>query len=210
MARLLSLSSSSRSQESVTRALLSDFVSEWKAAHPQDSVLELDLLRENVPYVNELALKAIYTEPQARTTEQKDAFKLVERYTSALTDSDVYVMAVPMYNFTVPAVFKAFIDSVVIPGITFKMTSGGGYEGLLKNKRAFVITSSGGNYDQPPMAQMDFLEPYLRGLFGFLGVTDITFVKVQGHDAALVAREKENALAKIREYVKVSALVAAK
>lgn len=209
MARLLSLSSSSRSEGSITSRLLKEFVSEWKLVHPKDSVLELDLSKEKVPYLDEMLLSAIYADPQARAEDQKAAYKQVERYTEAITDSDVYVMAVPMYNFSVPAVFKAFIDLIVLPGVTFKM-NGSAFEGLLKNKRAFVITASGGNYDQPPMSKMDFLEPYLRSVFGFLGVTDISFVKVQGHDAAIVAREQENALTKIREYVKRGSLTAVK
>jgi FMN-dependent NADH-azoreductase len=100
-----------------------------------------------------------------------------------------------MYNFSVPAVFKAFIDLSVIAGKTFSYENGVP-KGLLRDKKAYVVTSSGGNYDLAPMAQMNFLEPYLRTIFGFLGVTDMTFFKVQGHSeeeiaASLASARKE-------------------
>jgi FMN-dependent NADH-azoreductase len=208
MTRLLKINSSSRTEASTTRSLLSEFVNAWQEAHPQDSVVSLDLIEEQVPFVSAAGIQATYKDASQRTREEKEIYGAIEPYSRALLESDLYVMAVPMYNFTVPAVFKAFIDAVVLPGVTFKITEGG-YEGLLKNKRAVVVTASGGNYDSAPMAEMDFLEPYLRALFGFLGVTDITFVKVQGHDQALVERQKAEARNTLLEYVRNSKTAAA-
>jgi FMN-dependent NADH-azoreductase len=95
-------------------------------------------------------------------------------------DADVVVIGSPMYNFTISSSLKAWIDRIAVAGKTFRYTASGP-EGLAKGKRVIVGLSRGGMYPAgSPAGAMDFQEPYLRTLFGFLGVTDVAFVRAEG------------------------------
>ncbi|HYM04716.1 MAG TPA: NAD(P)H-dependent oxidoreductase, partial [Stellaceae bacterium] len=94
--------------------------------------------------------------------------------------ADTIVLAVPMYNFAIPSTLKAWIDHVARAGRTFRYTAAGP-EGLLKGKKVFVVTGRGGIYSgDVPAKIMDFQEPYLRAVLGFLGLDDVTFIHVEG------------------------------
>ncbi len=112
---------------------------------------------------------------------------------------DRFIFGVPMYNLNIPSTFKAYIDQIVRAGRTFAVGPNG-YEGLVKDKKALFITSSGGSFiTGSPFASYNFQEPYLRAIFGFIGVTDVKFVVADsmnlGEEAARLSREKaENTL----------------
>jgi len=180
MTKILHIDSSSRSSTSVTRQLSAYLVEGLLKTQPEAVVKYRDLIEEHLPFASDLGIGAMYTPAELRSADQEEAYRFVEGQANDVIDADVYVFGVPMYNFSVPAVFKAFIDLVVVPGKTFAYDATG-LKPLLKNKKAYVVTASGSNYDREPMSKMDFLEPYLRAIFGFLGVTDVTFVKAQGH-----------------------------
>jgi FMN-dependent NADH-azoreductase len=186
MSKILHIDASSRSTTSVTRRLSKELVDALQKSHPGSEVAYRDLISENPPYVHEIDIATIYTPLEARTPEQKKAFAPIEANLEKFISSDIYVFGVPMYNFSVPAVFKSFIDLTIIAGKTFSYENGRP-KGLLQNKKAYAITASGGNYDVAPMSQMNFVEPYLRTIFGFIGITDMTFIKVQGHSEDEIA-----------------------
>ena len=95
--------------------------------------------------------------------------------------ADVIVIATPMYNFAIPSTLKAWIDHITRAGRTFHYTAEGRPEGLLRNKKVFVIAARGGIYTgESPVKALDFQEPYLRAMLGFIGLTDVTFVHVEG------------------------------
>jgi FMN-dependent NADH-azoreductase len=97
-----------------------------------------------------------------------------------LQAADEYVFGVPMHNFAVPSVLRLWIDQVARAGKTFRYVNGAP-QGLLTGKKAHFIIASGGKYTAgTPMASYDFVEPYLRTIFGFMGVTDTTFVAAGG------------------------------
>ncbi|MBS1992102.1 MAG: NAD(P)H-dependent oxidoreductase [Cyanobacteria bacterium SZAS LIN-3] len=191
MTKILHVDSSSRSATSVTRQLSKYLTEGLQKSHPGSAVKYRDLIEEHLPFASELGISALYTPAEHRTPDQKKAYAFVESQANDIVDSDIYVFGVPMYNFTVPAVFKAFIDLIVVPGKTFAYEAGV-IKPMLKNKKAFVVTASGGSYDEPPMNGLDFVEPYLRAVLGFMGVTDVTFVKAAGHsdDEVRLAVEK--------------------
>jgi FMN-dependent NADH-azoreductase len=115
---------------------------------------------------------------------------LVEEFLSA----DRYVLGVPMFNFNVPSTFKAYLDQIVRAGKTFGLGPKG-YEGLVTGRKGLVITSSGGGYlPGSAGAALNFQEPYLRTILGFIGLTDLQFVTAdnlnQGADAARQSRER--------------------
>lgn len=187
MATLLHLDSSGKGSLSVTQPLTAYFAQRWQEANPSGRVVYRHLGESNLQFVNAGLVGAYYTPGDKQTDEQKKLLEQSDHLISELFAADVYVFGIPMYNFSVPAVFKAYIDLVVRAGKTFSY-EGGRPNGLLANKRLFVITASGGDYTSEPMKAMDFVEPYVRAIMGFTGVHDITFIKAHGtHPEAITA-----------------------
>jgi len=131
-------------------------------------------------------VQAFYTPEDKQTAIQVQTLKQSDELINELLEADTYVIGAPMYNFSVPAVLKAYLDLVIRAGKTFSYDNGAPL-GLLKNKRLIVITSSGGDYSVEPMKNFDFLEPYLRSVFGFLGVRDVHVFTAPGRDPQTVA-----------------------
>ena len=189
MPTLLHIDSSPLYGRSVSRELTSAFVAQWKSSHPDGTVIERDLNSTSIPPVNADWVGAVYTPEQARTPQQKELLSLSDSLIAELEQADEYVFGVPMHNFGVPAVLKLWIDQISRVGRTFSY-AGGTPKGLLVGKKATFIIATGGMYDaQTQMASFNFVEPYLRSVFGFLGVTDATFLTAggtavlnQGHD----------------------------
>jgi FMN-dependent NADH-azoreductase len=176
MAHLLHLDASPRGERSHSRRLSKSFVDSWLASHPGDTVTYRDLGHHPVPLVDEPMIAAAYTPADARSEEQLAKLRIGDELIDELIAADVYVFGIPMYNFGVPAGFKAYIDQIVRVGRTFSMP---GYQGLLKGKRMFVAMSAGAEYAVgAPFANYDFVLPYLRAVFGFIGVTDLTTIAV--------------------------------
>ena len=113
--------------------------------------------------------------------------------------ADIVVIGAPMYNFSIHSVLKAWIDHVVRSGVTFRVSEAG-VEGLIKGKKVYVAISSGGVYSDGPMKAYDFIEPYLRSVLGFIGLTDLTFFRAEGLNVPGV---KETAMEKAEAAVTV-------
>jgi FMN-dependent NADH-azoreductase len=116
---------------------------------------------------------------EAGVSGQHQATALADELIAELEAADTIVIAAPMYNFTISSPLKAWIDHIARAGRTFRY-SASGPEGLLTGKKVFVITSRGGFYAEGPGKAMDFQEPYLRAMLGFLGLTDVTFIHTEG------------------------------
>ncbi|MFA7336126.1 MAG: NAD(P)H-dependent oxidoreductase [Candidatus Obscuribacterales bacterium] len=202
MTKVLCIDSSSRTATSVTRQLTEAYLARFRSAFPAAQIVHHDLVAENLPYVSEAAIAALYTAADQRNPEMEALYKESIVFADELVAADLIVLGAPMYNFSVPAVLKAYIDMIVLPGKTFEY-DGGAPVALLagQKKKVIIFTASGGNYDQLPYKAADFLEPYLRTVLGFIGIDDVTFVKVQGHDEALVQEQTAQALAKIDKLV---------
>jgi FMN-dependent NADH-azoreductase len=133
-----------------------------------------------MPPINAEWVGAVYTPEQARTPQQKELLSLSDSLLAELEQADEYVIGVPMHNFGVPSVLKLWIDQIARVGRTFSYGEGGP-KGLIIDKKATFIIATGGIYDaQAQMASFNFVEPYLRSVFGFLGVTDATFLTAGG------------------------------
>jgi FMN-dependent NADH-azoreductase len=123
-----------------------------------------------------------------QTASQRELLRLSDTFIAELEKADEWIFGVPMHNFTVAASFRLWLDQVIRAGKTFSYASGSP-AGLLKNKKAHFFTASGGVYSVgSPAAAMDFVEPYLRAVFGFIGIPDVTFHTAGG--AAAVATGK--------------------
>jgi len=199
MSKLLFVTSSIFGENSKSRALGREFVEAWTRRHPGTRVVERDLVADSVPHVTGAVVGAAMTPAEQRSPEQAEAAALADRLIEELEAADVIVIGAPMYNFSVPSALKAWIDHVARRGRTFRYTELGP-EGLLKGKKVFVMVARGGLYGKgAPAAAFDFQEPYLRTVLGFLGLTNVTFVRFEGlamgPDAAAAHRSK--ALAEI-------------
>jgi FMN-dependent NADH-azoreductase len=184
MATLLHLDSSPLAT-SVTRELGQEFEKTWKAAHPDGTVIYRDLASEPLKPVDAGWIYAVYTPPEARTPEQTAALAISDALLEELEQADEYVFGVAMHNFSIPSVFKLWIDQISRVGRTFTYGPEGP-KGLLTGKKLTILIASGGNYAPgTPYAAYDFVEPYLKAVFGFIGVTDITVVTAGGTSALM-------------------------
>jgi len=179
MTHILHVNASPRSDASQSRMISNELVEAMKTANPGITVTDRDLGHQIIPFVTEPFIYAMYTPEENQTPEQKELLKLSDELIAELFAADIYVFGVPMYNFGVPAVFKAYIDYVARANKTFNPAT---YEGLLKNKKAIVVSAHGGAGYGPGQERESYnqLVPTLRGVLSFMGVTDIEFVSVEG------------------------------
>ncbi|MUL37545.1 FMN-dependent NADH-azoreductase [Gloeocapsopsis dulcis] len=203
MAHILHIDSSPRGERSFSRKLSYEFVTAWKNAHPEDTLTYRDLGKNPVPHVDEGWIAAAFTPPEARTTELNEAIKLSDELVDEFLAADRYVFGIPMYNFSVPSTFKAYIDQIVRVNRTFAVTEQG-YEGLVYGKKMLVVTASGGSYKPgTPAEQYDYQKPFLQAVFGLVGITDIIFIEADNLSSSDDARQEslDEARAMIEELV---------
>jgi FMN-dependent NADH-azoreductase len=177
---LLKIDSSPMGDRSVSRKLTAAFAKAWLKAHPCGTVISRDLTTLHIPIVDGSWVGAAYTPEDARTPQQKDALATSDILIAELQQADEYVIGVPMHNFSIPSTLKLWIDQVVRLGKTFAYDANG-REGLLKGKKATLVMASGGVYDRGSAAEsLNFVTPYLRTIFGFIGITDVNFIAAGG------------------------------
>jgi FMN-dependent NADH-azoreductase len=195
MPTLLHIDSSPLYGRSVSRQLTGAFVTQWEASHPNGTVIDRDLNATQIPPVTGEWVGAAYTSEEARTPQQKEVLALSDTLFAELEQADEYVFGVPMHNFGVPSVLKLWIDQIARVGKAFAYVNGAP-KGLITGKKATFIIATGGNYDpQTQMASFNFVEPYLRSVFGFLGVTDVTFLTAGGTAALNYGQDRDAFLA---------------
>jgi FMN-dependent NADH-azoreductase len=195
MPKLLHINSSPLYGRSVSRQLTDAFVTQWKSSHPDGTVVDRDLYANSIPPVTAEWVGAAYTPEEARTPQQKEVLALSDTLFAELEQADEYVFGVPMHNFGVPSVLKLWIDQIVRAGKAFAYVNGAP-KGLITGKKATFIIATGGIYDaQTQMASFNFVEPYLRSVFGFLGVTDATFLTAGGTAALNQGQDRDAFLA---------------
>jgi FMN-dependent NADH-azoreductase len=180
MPTLLHIDSSPLGEASISRHLSNEFVDNWKRANPDGKIITRDLTTTPIGPVTAAWVGAAYTPEESRTPEQREVLALSDTLIAELQSADEYVLGVPMHNFGVPSTVKLWIDQIARAGKTFAYVDGAP-AGLLKGKRASFLITSGGVYDAgTAMASFNFVEPYLRTVFGFLGVTETTFLNAGG------------------------------
>jgi FMN-dependent NADH-azoreductase len=160
--------------------------------------------------MTESFIAAAHTPPEALSPRQREALAISNELIGELETANEYVFGVPMYNFSVPAAFKAYIDQIVRVGRTFAVDESG-YKGLLLGKKVTIITSSGGIYRAgSPAAPYNLQEPWIRSILGFIGITDFEFVVADGlSEVELGKRNREEYLKPIRKQVEQKAALAA-
>jgi FMN-dependent NADH-azoreductase len=179
MTQVLLVLSSPRGAQSQSSQIAHQLVDEIKSRDPGARLVVRDLVRNPLPHVGVDFVEAIGLAPEQRSPVQQRAIAVSDELVDEVLGADVLVLAAPMHNFSLPSGLKAWIDHIARAGRTFKYTETGP-RGLLTGKKAVVVVARGGVYSDGPMKAFDFQEAYLRTVLGFLGITDVQFVRVEG------------------------------
>jgi len=177
MKTLLVINSSPKTRSSISRKLTGQFAADWKQRDSENVVIERDLADGSITFLSEAWIEAAYTPEPNRTTEQSKLLELADRRIDEVLSSDVIVLRIPMHNFSVPAVFKAWIDQITRAGKTFSYSHKDPKGLVPSDKKVVAVLSRGGVYapgNSP--AGIGLQETYLRRILGFIGPTDVTFV----------------------------------
>jgi len=176
MKTLLQLNSSLYAGDGQSSRLANQFVDLWRAAYPGTTVLVRDLASDPVPHLDARRFGAFLAKAEGRDAAQQAVVAYSDMLIGELKRADVIVLGLPMYNFGVPSVLKAYFDHVARAGVTFRYTDKGAV-GLLVGKQAYVFAARGGQYVGTPR---DTQTPYVRDFLRFLGIEDIEFVYAEG------------------------------
>ncbi len=199
---MLHVDSSPRGDRSVSRTIAHEFVNEWKTLHSDASITYRDLAKDIPPHVTLPWILGAYGLPGKESVEAVQAMKISDALVDEFLSADSYVMSVPMHNFGISSIFKAYIDQIVRIGRTFDSN----WKGLVPTgRKMLVFTARGGAYHaSSPFAVYDQQEPYIRTVFGFIGITDITFVHADGINIPDIGKDKalESARAQIAKLVR--------
>ncbi len=159
--------------ESRTFKVSDSFIEEYKKNNPSDEVITLDLYEENIDFLRPDDLGKIFGPKNDESRNNP-----ILRYAYEFAEADKYIIAAPMWNLSIPAILKAYIDYISVTGITFKYTAEGPV-GLLNNKKAVHIVSRGGEYGNAPYEMGD---RYLRTILRFFGISDIETIAIENVD----------------------------
>jgi FMN-dependent NADH-azoreductase len=189
MSFVLHIDSSYSGANSASRLLSQEFVTTWQQHHRDRAIKYRDLALQPVPYIDATWVTAMDLQPREYNPAQQQAMEESEKILEEFLAAERYIFALPMYGFTVPAVFKTYIEHLIRPGRTYGIDENG-LRGLVEpGKKMLVITSRGADYSQnSDFASFDFHEPYLRTIFGSFGIKEIEFI--YANNLALGNREK--------------------
>lgn len=209
MSRLLYIQASPRGQRSHSVAVTDAFIEAYEQKHPDDEIVILNVFDAPIPNFDGLAVQAKYTilHGKPHSQAEQEAWKDVEQMIEQFTSADKYVLAVPMWNFSIPYRLKQYIDLLVQPGYTFSYSEDTGYQGLVSGKPILVVFARGGEY--PPSSEaeaFDLQTKYIELIFGFIGFKDIRSVVVEptlqgGPDVA--GAKRQGAIEKVKEIAEV-------
>ncbi len=184
MSNVLVLKSSILADNSQSNKLADYAIEKLQGNH----IVVRDLAQNQLPQFDATAATAVRGEP--KTDEEKQLLALSDKLVTELKTADVVVIGAPMYNLNIPTQLKAYFDFIARPRVTFQYTENGP-QGLLKGKKAIVLCTFGGLYDEK-----NIVTQYMKAILGFVGITDVQFVYAQGIGYGAEAIEKAQASAK--------------
>lgn len=201
MTRLLYVQASPRGERSTSIAVADAFVKAYRQTHRADEVKVVNLFQRELPPFDGFALNAKYSilNGLQHTPEERAAWDQVTAIADEFKSYDKYVLAVPMWNFSIPYKLKHYLDLLIQPGLTFSFSPESGYKGLVTGKPAFVALARGGEYPPgSPAEGWDFQSKYILTALGFIGFTDIRVVMAEPTlgDPALTAKRRDEAISK--------------
>lgn len=196
MSQILLITSSPRAGSYSTRVARE--LGRRLAGRSGSSLTERDLTHQPLPHIDDSFALARDTPPDLLTNAQKSALLLSDQLLAEIFAADTLIIAAGMINFGIPSSLKAYIDYVVRPGVTFRYGDKGP-EGLVKGKRAYLVVARGGAYTQGPMQAFNFQDTYLKTVLGFIGITEVEVITVEGiaFGPEVVERAVGTALARV-------------
>lgn len=207
--RLLHIVATPRGLASNTGRISSQLLEELDNRYDDLTVNTLDLFSADLPAVAGVNIKSKYALMTGQPLDDaaRSSWSEIERTIESFLDADVYLLTVPMWNFGIPYALKYYIDAIVQPGYLFRYDEMGQPHPLVHGRKMICVTSRGGDYSEPPLAALDFVESYLRTIFGFVGITDMTFFNVQPMDVSQESRKAaiRAAVADVRSWVAAGA-----
>jgi FMN-dependent NADH-azoreductase len=190
--KLLHIVATPREDHSSTLLVSQAFLESMKARYPDLKVEEFNLFQHELPAVAGDNIEAKYTLMMGQPLDKlhQESWKQIERQIAHFLSADIYLISSPMWNFGIPYALKFYIDAICQPGYLFRYDELGTAIGLVQGKKMVCITSRGADYSEnSPYHPYDFVEPYLRAIFGFVGITDLSFINAQPMDITLQLRE---------------------
>ena len=180
MTTLLSIEVSPRGERSISRALGHRFITHWRDVHPGGVVVHRDLMKTRVPYMDNDWIAGVYAPPEvARTPQMRAALDLSSELIAELQAADHLLISTPMYNFSVPAALKSWLDYIVRPGLTFKLAPG--WPGMLNDKTTTLLVAARDTYTPgTPSEADDLVSPVVRRVLAFMGITKVKTVLAGG------------------------------
>ncbi|HWL26793.1 MAG TPA: FMN-dependent NADH-azoreductase [Ureibacillus sp.] len=169
--------------QAVSVKLYETFLESYKEANPNDTLVELDLYNEELPYVGVDMINGTFKASKGLELTEKEAkaVAVANKYLEQFLEADKVVFGFPLWNLTIPAVLHTYIDYLNRAGKTFKYTSEGPL-GLIGNKRIALLNASGGVYSKGPGAEVEMAVKYVASMMGFFGVKEIEKVVIEGHN----------------------------
>lgn len=194
MATLLHIFAHPTPEHSQTMRIAQAFLDSYRETHADDTIEALDLYKAGVPHLTAAHLSAMFHQAQdgPMTPEAAQAWTEMTAKIQQFTTADKYLVTVPMWNFGVPSILKAYIDHVMLAGYTFRFTGPGTSVGMMTGRPLAIINSRGGVYSLPPMDDYEMCVKYLRNVFDFLGFAPITEIVAEG--TALVGPHEQEKL----------------
>ncbi len=193
--QILRIDSSTTGEQSISRKLTDELVRHFTTSHPDAKVVSRDLVADPLPHIDPITTSAIRTPPETHEEAVAAAYPEQRAVLDEFLASDIVIVGAPMYNFTIPSQLKAWMDRLGVPGVTFKYSENGP-EGLAGGRKVVIASARGGSYSTDQIAENQ--ESLLTTFFGFIGIDDLHFVRVEnagfGPDAIAkgMAAAKEN------------------
>lgn len=206
MTKILYLKSSPRGDASYSSRVADHVIEELGRTHPGASVTERDLAREKPFHLDGAYLAALGTPEDQRNEEARVRVAHADKLIDELLGADIVVIAAAMINFSIPSTLKSWIDQVARAGRTFRYDEKGQSHGLATGKRVILVQAHGGQYRNTQAQPIDFVTPYLKHMLGFMGMTDVETIHVEGTIFGEEVAEKAVAHGKARASEHVSAL----
>ncbi len=176
MANILVINTSANAKASISRSLVEETVAKLREVDPDAAVVARDLGQAPIPHLAEANLAGVRGVP--KTDIELATRRLSDELLTELRAADILVLGAPMYNFSISTLLRSWFDFILRAHETFSYSEAGP-KGLLSGKRVIVLESRGGLYSEGPGQATDFQEPYLRLLLGFIGLTDVTYIRAE-------------------------------
>lgn len=179
MKKIIHITSSTNGEQSTSTQLGKAIIEKIQAQNANTLVTQRNLITHPAPVLSSSHVAAFFTPEDQYTPEMVEVAAYSKTAVAELLETDILVISAPMINFSIPSQLKSWIDHISRAGKTFRYSEAGS-EGLVKGKKVFIALSAGAIYSEGPMKSNNFMESYLKGLFGFMGMTDVTVFWAEG------------------------------